>query len=271
MAMAGKGGDMPMDDAVAAGGRLALPVRSVGVDRPWAWLVGGWQDMRRAARVSLAYGVLFVAASFVLTLGLWLIDMLYLVLPLAAGFMLLGPLIAVGLYEVSRRLEAGEPVDLHAALFAWRAHRRELAGMGVILMLFLLAWVRIAFLLFALFFGPEPPSWDRFISVLFFSAEGVPFLLTGSAVGGVLAVIVFAISAVAIPLLLDRDVGVIAAVATSVRAVLVNWRVMIGWGALIVLFTAGGLATGYLGLAVTLPLIGHATWHAYRDLVAPAV
>jgi uncharacterized membrane protein len=91
----------------------------------------------------------------------------------------------------------------------------------------------------------------------------------GTAVGAVLAAIAFAISAVSIPLILDRDVGAFAAMATSVSAVVVNWRVMIGWAALIALFGAVGLASFYIGLAVILPLIGHASWHAYRDLVLP--
>jgi uncharacterized membrane protein len=139
--------------------------------------------------------------------------------------------------------------------------------MGLVLMLFLLAWIRIAFLIFALFFGAQPPSWDHLITTLFFTTDGIPFLIVGTAAGGVLAVVAFAISAVAMPLLLDRDVGVLRAMATSAAAVARNWRVLIGWAALIVLFTAAGLVTAYVGLAVTLPLIGHASWHAYRDLV----
>jgi len=116
----------------------------------------------------------------------------------------------------------------------------------------------------------QPPSWDRLINVVFFTAQGAPFLLVGTALGAVLAVIVFTITAVSIPILLDRDVGVATAVATSVAAVAKNWRVMTGWAALIVIFTAAGLVTFYIGLAVMLPLIGYATWHAYRDLVEPA-
>jgi uncharacterized membrane protein len=246
---------------------LALPTRGVGVERPWAWLAQGWADLRRVPMVSLSYGAVFVAISFLLTAGLWLVGLFYLVLPLAAGFMFVAPLLAVGLYEASRRLEAGHPVTLNATAGAWRAHAGSIATLGLVLMLFLLAWIRIAFLIFALFFGLEPPGWERVISTVFFSVEGLPFLAVGIAVGGVLAAIVFAISAVSIPILLDRDVGVFTAVVTSIVAVLKNWRVMIGWGALIVLFTAAGLVTLYLGLAVTLPLIGHASWHAYRDLV----
>ena len=257
-----------MAEAVHVSASPALPVRRIDVERPWRWLADGWRDLMRAPNVGFAYGALFAAGGFVLTLGLWLLEMLYLVLPLAAGFMLIAPLFAVGLYETSRRLELGMRPTLGNALVAWRVRIGSLATIGLILMLFLLAWIRIAFLIFALFFGVEPPSWNHLVTTIFFSLEGLPFLAVGTAVGGVFAAIAFAVSAVSISLLLDRDVGVLAAIATSVSAVWMNWRVMIGWAALIVLFTGAGIVTAYIGLAVTLPLIGHATWHAYRDLVA---
>ncbi|MEX2008761.1 MAG: DUF2189 domain-containing protein [Dongiaceae bacterium] len=248
----------------------SLSIRTVSEERVWMWLSAGWRDMRRVPGVSLAYGAAFVAVSFLLSLGLWLAEMIYLVLPLAAGFMFIGPLVAVGLYDVSRRLERGEPATLGGAVVAWRANVGQIATMGVVLMLFLLAWIRIAFLIFALFFGASPPSWDLLIQTVFFSVAGVPFLIVGTAAGAVLAAVAFAVSAVALPLLLDRDVGVVTAIAASATAVWRNRRVMIGWAALIVLFTAAGMATFYVGLALTLPLIGHATWHAYRDLVVVA-
>ncbi|HXV23492.1 MAG TPA: DUF2189 domain-containing protein [Alphaproteobacteria bacterium] len=248
----------------------ALPVARIGVERPWRWLAAGWRDFTAAPQVSLAYGALFTLGGILLTAALWSLDWLYLALPLGAGFLLVAPVLATGLYEVSRQLEGGQRPHLAGALMSWRVRPGSLAVMGLVLMLFFLAWIRIAFLIFALFFGPEPPSWPVFIETIFFSAKGMPFLLVGTAVGAVLAASAFAISAVSIPLLLDRDVGAFAAMATSVSAVLVNWRVMIGWAALIALFGAAGLASFYVGLAVTLPLIGHATWHAYRDLVLPA-
>lgn len=257
-----------MADASQTSRSLVLPVQRVGVDEPWEWLTAGWRDFLGAPSVSLAYGAAFVAVSALLTLGLWLAGLFYLVLPLAAGFMFVGPVVAVGLYEVSRRLERGQTVTLHAALTAWRANPGPIATMGLVLMLFLLAWIRLAFLIFALFFGAQPPSWEYLITTLLFTTQGIPFLVVGIIVGGVLAAVVFAMSVVAIPALLDREIGLLSAIATSVAAVLENWRVMIGWGALIVLFTAAGLATFYVGLAVTLPLVGHASWHAYRSLVA---
>jgi uncharacterized membrane protein len=258
-----------MSEIAAAPRSLVLAVRRASVEEPWIWLTAGWRDLSRAPLVSLTYGAAFVIVSFLLTLGLWLFGWFYLVLPLAAGFMLVGPVIAVGLYDVSRRLEQGRTVTLADTLAAWRTHRGPIATMGLLLMLFLLAWIWLAFLIFALFFGPAPPSWEHLVTTLLFTTDGIPFLIVGLAVGGVLATFVFSMTAVAIPALLDRDVGVLSAMLTSFAAVLRNWRLMIGWGALIVVFTAAGLVTFYLGLAVTLPLVGHASWHAYRGLVPP--
>lgn len=259
-----------MTDAAEAAAGAAPTTRLISEEHPWQWLSAGWNDLRRAPGVSLAYGALFCAISFALTAGLYLTGLLYLLLPLAAGFMFLGPLIAVGLYDISRRLEAGERPTLVSAIFAWRTNFAQIAGMGLVLMLFMLVWIRLATLIFALFFTGTPASWEALINITLFSLDGIPFLVVGTIVGGVLAALAFAISAISLPVLLDRDVGVITAIVLSIEAVFRNWRVMIGWAALIALFTAGGLATGYLGLIVTLPLIGHASWHAYRDLVGAA-
>src|SRR6185312_118563 len=141
-----------MTEISGASQSLVLPVRRVSVDEPWAWLMAGWRDLSRAPMVSLTYGAAFVVASFLLTLGLWVFGLVYLVLPLGAGFMLVGPVAAVGLYEVSRRLEGGQSVTLGDALAAWKTHRGPIATMGLVLMLFLLAWIYLAFLIFALFF-----------------------------------------------------------------------------------------------------------------------
>ncbi len=140
--------------------------------------------------------------------------------------------------------------------------------MGLVLMLFLLAWIRLATLIFALFFSQRPVTMENFVSEVFFSAESIPFLIVGCGIGGVLAVIVFAISAVAIPLLLDReDANVFTAIAASVTAVTENPKTMAVWAALIALFIGAGLVTFYIGLIIALPLIGHATWYAYKDLI----
>ena len=243
-------------------------VHRVPIDRPWTWLAQGWADMRKAPGTSLTYGVVFSLLSFIILGVLWLTDMTYLVLPLSAGFILMGPILAVGLYETSRRLANNEPVGLGYALKALQRNTSQIALMGIALMLFLLAWIRIATLIFALFFSHTPPGLDNFVAEVFFSAESIPFLLTGIITGGILAALVFAISAVAIPMLLDRaDINVAVAIVTSLNAVRLNILPMTVWAALIVLFTAAGLVTLYLGLIVALPLIGHATWHAYHDTV----
>jgi uncharacterized membrane protein len=244
-------------------------VRRIAMDRPWAWLAAGWQDLRRAPAVALSYGVIFAASGLALTAAIWLLDMFYLVLPLAAGFMLLGPVLAVGLYEVSRRLGAGEPVGLGLAFIAWRRNPAQIALMGLLLMLFLLAWIRFATLIFALFFSQNPPDPNNFVAEVFLSVDSIPFLVVGTVIGAVLAALVFALSAVSIPMLLDRDSNVITAAVCSFVAVRHNFAAMAVWAGLIVLFVGAGLVTGYLGLVVTLPLIGHATWHAYKDLIEP--
>jgi len=246
---------------------MDLRIRVVPVDRPWLWLAAGWRDFVRAPGVCLAYGLGLVAISFALSTGLILANLGYLVLPLAAGFMLIAPVLAVGLYEISRRLEHGRPASLGAALLAWRRNALQIALAGLVLMLLHLVWVRIAMLLFALFFQDVQPSLSGLADALLMSRAGLPFLAVGTLAGAVLATIVFAISAVSIPMLLDRDVGVATAIAASVAVVRTNLRPMALWAALIVVFTALGLATLYIGLAVALPLIGLATWHAYRDMV----
>jgi uncharacterized membrane protein len=247
---------------------LGRPVQKVDVEAPWRWLRLGWQDLVQARKVSLAFGVAIAVASLILINLLWHIDLLPYALPLAAGFMFVAPAAAICFYDISRRLEAGAPVRFMEVALAWIPNAGQIALMGLAMMLFQLAWIRFATLLFALFFGPQPASWDRFIQALFFSTDGLPFLIIGTLSGGALAVLAFAISVTAFPMLLDRDVGTATAIATSVRATMVNWRVMTGWAALIVMFTAAGIVTGCLGLIVTMPLIGHASWHAYREMVA---
>jgi uncharacterized membrane protein len=257
-----------MAEAVPVFATQAPFIRKVELDRPWAWLAAGWRDLCRAPLVSLTYGVIFAVAGYAITLGLWLIGLVYLVLPMVCGFIIIGPLLAVGLYEVSRRLDADEPVTLKAALLAWGRNASQIGLMGIVLMLLLFAWIRIAALLFMLFYGLAPPSLETLVADTFLSPEGLPFLITGTIIGAVLAGLAYAISVVSIPLLLDRpDANVITAIATSVVALRENPATLLFWGVLIAGFAGAGLITLYLGLIVTLPLIGHATWHAYRDLV----
>jgi uncharacterized membrane protein len=243
-------------------------INRIAVDRPWTWLARGLQDMRRAGPASLAYGALFAALGIVMIGFAWVVGLRAVVLPMAAGFLLVGPILAVGLYEISRRLERGEAVNLRTAFTAWTGNAGDIALMGLVLMLFFLAWIRLATLIYALFFGSQSFELGAVFEQLFLTADGLAFLIVGTAIGAALAALVFAISAVSIPMLLDRDVNVISAIATSIVAVRENPLPMAVWAVLIVLFIGAGLVTGFIGLIVTMPLIGHASWHAYRDLVA---
>jgi uncharacterized membrane protein len=257
-----------MSEAVTVFSGPTPYINRVPVDRPWTWLAKGWADLRQAPVVSMAFGFALALFGFVLLGGLWMLDLFYLVLPLSAGFMLMGPFLAIGLYEVSRRLAANEPVTLFGTAQALRRNLSQFLLIAIALMIFLLAWIRIATLIFALFFSHTPPGFENFMVEVFFSTESIPFVLTGIITGGILAAAVFAISAVSIPMLLDRpDANVAAAIVTSVNAVRINALPMAVWGALIVLFTAAGLVVVYVGLIVAMPLIGHATWHAYRDVI----
>jgi uncharacterized membrane protein len=243
-------------------------IRRVPVDRPWVWLNAGWQDFLAYPRISLLYGAAPAIAGWLAALLLAWFDFPYLVLPLTAGFFFVGPFLAVGLYEVSRRRQIGLPVDFQVTAFAWRRNPEQLALMGVLLLLLHLAWMRVAQLLFALFEWSTLPSWDRFADVLWFSSRSLPFLAFGTVCGAALAAGAFLIGAFSIPYLLDRrDANLFEAVAASVAAVLNNLRPMLLWSALIVFLVGLGMVTGLLGLLVTLPIAGHATWHAYRDVV----
>ena len=244
-----------------------IVVNRIGMDRPWTWLAKGWNDFRQAAAVDIFYGCLFVVAGFALTGLLYGLDMPFVILPFVAGFFLIAPILAVGLYEISRNLGLGKKVTMATPLEAWQRNFGQIALIGLVLMLFLLAWIRIATLLFALFFSKSPPQLGDFVMQVFFSADSIWFLIVGTVVGAVLAGLVFAISVVSIPMILDREVNTIMAIITSIAACAKNPGPMLLWACLIALFTAAGLVTFYLGLIVTMPLIGHATWHAYKDLV----
>jgi uncharacterized membrane protein len=242
-------------------------IRRVPVDRPWTWLAAGWRDLLAAPAPSVACGLVPVVAGwFAITLMMWL-DLPALVLPLGAGFFFIGPFLAVGLYEISRRREAGLVVDRDCMWLAWRRNPDQIALMGLLLLLFHLAWMRLAQLLFALF-ELRTQSWDRFADILWFSSRNLPFLGVGIACGAVLAALAFAIGAFAMPYLLHRrDANLFEAIATSVAAVRLNPRPMALWAGLIVLLVVIGMVPGLLGLAIVVPVVGHATWHAYRDVV----
>jgi uncharacterized membrane protein len=242
--------------------------RLVPPDRPWAWITAGWQDLKAAPTIGFAYGAALTAAGWLLVLLMLSTGLTWAILPATAGFFLVAPLLAAGLYETSRRRERGEPVSFAAALRGFARNGTQVAMIGVALLLIHLFWIRVAALLFALFFGIgfSPPLEDLPMAMLR-SPQLLPFLIVGTGAGAVLAAASFMISAVSIPMLVDRDISAVEAAVVSIQVVVANWKAMAFWAGLIVVLTGMAMVPFFLGLALVLPLIGHATWHAYRDLV----
>jgi uncharacterized membrane protein len=241
--------------------------RRVPADAPWGWLAAGWRDMWSVPRISLVYGGGFALAAALLCFGLHSFDALSLCLPLAGGFMLIGPLMAVGLYEASRRLAVNTPVRLSDVALAGFAARGQLALLGAVLFLLLIVWLQLAFGLLLLFLGTAGlPSISDFLQTLLLTPRGLWLLITGSVVGGVIAALVFAATVVAVPTLLVTQTDALSAARASIAAVFRNPMPMALWAALIVVIMAAGFFTMLVGLVVAFPLIGHATWHAYAEI-----
>ncbi len=243
-----------------------IRIRRVTPDAPGRWLERGARDAFAHPGIGLTYGLAFAACGWLLTLGLARAGMGALILPLAGGFLLVAPVAAGGLYEVSRRRERGEGVTLAATLSAM-GRNPQVAQLGLLLLLLFLAWIQVAMGLLALFYGTRPPALDTFVGAVLTAPQGVVFLAAGTAFGGALAAVAFAVSAVSTPMLLDRDVSALTAVRASLAAVWLNRKVMVGWAATLATLGALGLAFLFAGLAVTLPIAAHSSWHAYRELV----
>ena len=245
--------------------RSTLPgVRAVGVLAPFGWLAAGWRDFRSHPLPSIFYGACFAVMG-------WLIAITFrhayqYVSALVTGFFLVGPFLAIGLYELSRRRERGEPAWLASSLDAWRPNVGAIGMFALVLAVILLVWARASLVVFALFYTSEMPSVDRFLEQIF-SLDSIEFLFAYFCVGGFFAVLVFAISVVSVPMMLDRNTDGIVAVLTSLKAFSANVPAMIVWGLLIFVLIAAGFALFFVGLVVAVPVIGHATWHAYRALV----
>lgn len=251
--------------AAASAPRSRVVIKRVPFDAPWAWLAAGWNDLWRVPHISLAYGAVFAVAAGGLLAVLMLARWQSLVPALAGGFLLLGPLLAVGLYETSRRLEAHQPVDFGDVVGAGLRAKGQIGFFGVGLLVIFLVWLELAFILLMLFLGGAglpPPS--EFVPRLLFTSSGLGLLVVGSLVGGVLAGTVYVVSVIAVPLLLVQRIDAVSAAAASVQAVRDNPKPMLLWAGLIAGFMVLGCATLFLGLVVAFPLIGHATWHAFR-------
>jgi len=235
------------------------PARQLEAGAPLRWLALGWRDLRRAPLHSLGYGAGLVLFGYLLTYLAWGGDTLAL-FTLVTGFILIGPVLAFGLYSISRQLELGLDPRFGYCLQDNRNHLRNELLFALVLLVILLVWARAASMVHVFF----PIGEDLGL------AGWLEFLGVGSAVGAFFAGIVFTVSAFSLPMMLDRGTDAITGAITSANAVLRNKGVMLLWAMLILVLVLLGFATAYLGLAVILPLIGHATWHAYRDTILPA-
>lgn len=232
------------------------------------WFEKGFKDLKAAPVASVGYGLLFAAAGLAIAGLLWNTAALYLLAPLSCGFLLLGPALTVGFHAISRDLEQGREPSLLRALEAWRTDAPAVLGLAALLLAVFLVWMRMAQLLFALVFPPQAgPTVESLLSATFGTSEGAQFLVLFILLGAVFAGVVFMGGAFALQLMLDRRSSLSEAVMTSLAAVAANPGPMALWAALLAGLTFAGMAFFYVGLAVTLPLAGHAAWHAYRAVI----
>jgi uncharacterized membrane protein len=233
------------------------PCRRVPAGAPLRWLSAGWRDMKRAPGQSLGWGFVVLGVSWLvsliaLALGSWIM-----LLAMLSGFVFIGPLLAIALYAISSQLERGRVPTFDRSFDEARRGLGDSLVFAIVLLVIFLVWARAASLIHVFFPIDAAPDWP----------ELMRFLGIGTAVGSMFAAITFAASAFSLPMLMDRQVDTVTAVVTSVNAALRNKAAMIVWLAIIVTLTGIGFATAFVGLAVLFPLLGHATWHAYRDVV----
>lgn len=241
--------------------------RNLPASAAFGWLAAGWRDLWRAPLPSLAYGLAVFVLSLAVVICLFRLELDYILFPALAGFMVVGPLVAIGLYQKSRDLEEGRPVSLSRMIFVKAESGAQVWFTGAILCLLMLVWMRAAVIIYALFFGLRPfPGLDHVAAMLFTTPEGWGMLVVGTVVGGLFAAFSFAISTFSIPMLLAEKIDAFTAMGTSISMVFRNLPVMLMWGAIVLVLFLIGVLTGLVGLIVIFPLLGHATWHSYRAI-----
>lgn len=241
-------------------------IRTVPTDAPFGWLKLAWSDLVNTRFAGALYGALFVAMGFAITTVYatrWQLTM-----GLIGGFMLVGPFLATGIYELSRRRERGESVGLLSSLTCWSRNPGAIGFFAVILVFCMIVWARVSLIVFALSSNTSFPTLQGIVGSIF-SFGNLSFMGLWMAVGAVFATLVFAVSVVSIPMLLDRGGDTLSAVFTSARVLADNPVPMLVWAGLIAVIIGASLLTGFYALLITAPLVGHATWHAYRATVEP--
>lgn len=246
-----------------------IEIRSnVPMGSPFQWLAQGWRDFMQTGMRGTYYGACFAVMGFAIVMiygTLWQATM-----GLTAGFFLLGPFICTGIYELSRQRERGEPLSLIKSWTAWFRNWKSIAFFAAMLTFLMVVWARVSVVLFALFAAHDYPTLQSMLSQIV-SERNVEFLLVWLGVGAVFASLVFAISVVSVPLLLDQGADTLEAVFTSARALWANPMTCLVWGLLIVALIGTSLFVFMPLLVITAPWVGHATWRAYRGLVADGV
>jgi uncharacterized membrane protein len=233
-----------------------------------ASLALGWQDFRRAPLLGLAFAAVYVLGGWLVLWAMTAKGQVWWTLPAGAGFPILGPFIACGFYEISRRLEAGEPLvarDVFGVIF--RQKDRQIPAIAAVIVVYFLFWNFLSHMIFALFLGNAVMTNVSSSLAVFLTPEGLTMLAFGTAVGAVFATLLFSLTVVSLPMLLDREVDFVTAMLTSFALVRENPRVMLGWGALIAACLFVAMLPGFLGLFLVLPLFGHASWHLYRRAI----
>lgn len=231
------------------------------------WLAAGWRDLRRSPGPSLAYGGFLAALSYAMLGGLAAAGLLYLALPAIAGFLIVGPFLALGLYEKSRRIEQGDTIRLRDMVLVRPASGAQLAYAGLLLGLLVLFWLRAADLLYALFFGMGsiPVAGDAVLNTVT-TLRGWSLLVVGTLVGGLFAAFAFSLSLFAVPMLMAERRDALTAMGLSLATTTQNLAPCLAWGAIVVAGMALSAVTGLLGLVVVFPVLGHGTWHAWRAI-----
>ena len=243
------------------------PTRTIALlswSAPLNWLRLGWRDLRAQPLIAAFYGVCFWGMA--LLLGLVFRNRPEYTLSIASGCLLLGPFLALGLYEVSRRRECGQNPDLRSSVLCWQPHLRSMGLLVLVLIVLELMWGRASLVVFAVFFNTGMPSTASVMQAVF-NPDNWEFVLVYLLVGGVFAGLVYATSVISIPMILERDTDAITAAITSLQVVLGNPGVMLLWGALLTLLVVLALLPWAAGLLLVGPLLGHASWHAYRASV----
>lgn len=243
-----------------------VPLQPLGFTDPWRWLALGTRDFLQAPLIGLCFGACFVGMGWAL-LAVFEHAPAY-VLWLSAGFLLVGPFLCMGLYRVSDQLARGARPSLLDAALIWRRQLGTLGIFGLMLLVLEMMWARASLVVFALATQGTMPDFAGSLRGLL-NPKNLDFIIAWMTVGGVFATIIFAISVISIPMILDRGTDAISAGLTSVRLVLKQPALLLAWAATIAVLVAIAMLPGFAGLLVVAPILGHASWHAYRAAVAP--